>query len=128
MIEFIGLHHVSLAVRDLEQSKQFYSGVLGFKELQRPPFNSKGVWYAVGETQQLHLLEHPQGETLRESGVDTVDGHFAMWVSSYSKTIAALDTASVKYEARPDSIAGFSQIYILDLDQNIIELAAAYGS
>ena len=79
MIEFVRIHHVSLAVRDLEKSKKFYSEILRFREIDRPPFSSSGVWYAVGD-QQLHLLEHPEGQTLRDQGIDTTDGHFAMWV------------------------------------------------
>jgi glyoxylase I family protein len=127
MIELIGLHHVSLAVRDLVQARHFYTNILGFQEITRPPFDSKGVWYAVG-TQQLHLIENPPGETLRESGVDTLDGHFAIWVSSYQGTVETLKAASIAYEARPDSLAGFSQVYIVDMDGNIIEFAASYGS
>ncbi|QGQ99388.1 glyoxalase [Paenibacillus psychroresistens] len=127
MIEYIGLHHVSLAVRDLEQARHFYTNQLKFQEIQRPPFNSKGIWYAVG-TQQLHLLEHLEGETLRRGAIDSVDGHFAIWVKSYSETIAFLEAATIAHEARPDSLAGFSQIYVLDLDHNIIEFGAAYGS
>jgi glyoxylase I family protein len=127
MIELIGLHHVSLAVRNLVQARHFYTNILGFEEIIRPPFDSKGVWYTVG-TQQLHLIENPPGETLRESGVDTLDGHFAIWVSSYQGTVEALKAASIDYEARPDSLAGFSQIYIVDMDGNIIEFAASYGS
>ncbi|WP_159881049.1 VOC family protein [Paenibacillus puerhi] len=127
MIEFERLHHVSLAVRDLLRSRAFYTEVLGLQEIERPPFNSKGIWYAVG-TQQLHLIENPTGETLRDSGISTVDGHVAIWVKSYSKTLDWLEAASIPYEARPDSVAGFSQIYILDPDRNVIEFDAAYGS
>jgi glyoxylase I family protein len=127
MIEFEGLHHVSLAVRDLEQARHFYTNQLKFQEIQRPPFNSKGIWYAVG-AQQLHLLENLEGETLRKGEIDSVDGHFAIWVKSYRQTIAYLEAAAIAYEARPDSLAGFSQIYVLDLDHNIIEFDAAYGS
>ncbi|SDD31263.1 Glyoxalase-like domain-containing protein [Paenibacillus sp. UNCCL117] len=127
MIEFEHLHHVSLAVRELERSRVFYTQVLGLQEIARPPFTSKGLWYAVG-TQQLHLLENPTGETLRESGINTVDGHFAIWVKSYSGTVAWLEAASVPYEARPDSVAGFAQIYVLDPDLNVIEFDAPYGS
>lgn len=82
MIEFERIHHVSLAVRDLEKAKKFYSDLFHFQEIERPPFKSNGVWYAIGN-QQLHLLEHPNGEALRMSGIDSVDGHFALWVKSY---------------------------------------------
>ncbi|MFB5760816.1 VOC family protein [Paenibacillus medicaginis] len=128
MIEFERLHHVSLAVRDLARAKKFYSEMLGFPEIERPPFRSKGVWYAVGADQQLHLLEHPPGETLRTKGIDTTDGHFAIWVKSHSKTVAWLESIGVNYEARPDSVAGFAQIFILDPDHNIIEFGAPYNS
>jgi len=128
MIEYEALHHVSLAVRDLERSREFYTNQLKFTEIQRPPFGSKGIWYAVGAVQQLHLLEHPTGETLRVGKIDSVDGHFAIWVKSYSKTIAFLEENSIAHEARPNSLAGFSQIYVLDLDNNIIEFDSSYGS
>lgn len=127
MIRFQGLHHVSLAVRDLEQAKAFYSEVLKFQELPRPPFDSRGVWYAVGG-QQLHLLEHPKGDTLRERGIDTTDGHFSIWVASYSETKEYLERMGIEHEARPGSVAGFAQIFLLDPDRNIIEFAAEYGS
>ncbi|TNJ64860.1 glyoxalase [Paenibacillus hemerocallicola] len=127
MIEYVRIHHVSLAVRDLEQAKKFYSEVLHFQEIQRPPFRSKGIWYAVGN-HQLHLLENPNGETLRKSEIDSVDGHFAIWVKSYKNTVEWLGKVGVPFEARPQSVAGFAQIYILDLDNNIIEFDAAYDS
>jgi glyoxylase I family protein len=127
MITFEGLHHISIAVRNLAQAKRFYSDILGFQEIIRPPFSSNGIWYAVG-AQQLHLIENPPGETLREGGIDTLDGHYAIQVKSYKETIAWLDAAAISYEARPESLAGFSQIYILDVDHNIIEFDAAYGS
>jgi catechol 2,3-dioxygenase-like lactoylglutathione lyase family enzyme len=127
MIEFEGIHHVSIAVRDLEQAKRFYSEVLNLQEIQRPPFKSKGIWYAVGN-HQLHLLEHPNGETLRNGEIDSTDGHFAIWVKSYKNTIEWLEKAGLPYEARPQSVAGFAQIYILDPDKNIIEFDAEYDS
>ncbi|KKC46476.1 MULTISPECIES: VOC family protein [Paenibacillus] len=127
MFEYEYLHHVSLSVRNLEQAHKFYSGLLGFTQLERPPFDSKGVWYAVG-TQQLHLLENPLGETLRQGPIDTIDGHFAVWVKSFANTIAELEAKGIPYEARPGSLAGFSQIFVLDPDHNIIEFDAAYGS
>ncbi|MDB5056386.1 MAG: glyoxalase [Bacilli bacterium] len=111
----------------LQHARRFYTDVLGFHEIERPPFTSKGVWYAVG-VQQIHLMENAAGETLREGEINSIDGHFAIWVISYRKTIEGLEEASVPYEARQESVAGFSQIYVLDLDRNIIEFDAVYGS
>ncbi|MDN4619662.1 VOC family protein [Paenibacillus sp. PsM32] len=125
MIEFGYIHHMSLAVRDINRSRVFYSDVLQLKEIERPPFDSVGIWYAIGE-QQLHLIQQPQGETLREGNIDSTDGHLAIWVRSYRQTLEWLDQQNVFYEARPHSLAGFAQIYILDPDHNIIELDAPY--
>ncbi|WP_411345059.1 VOC family protein [Paenibacillus sp. WLX1005] len=125
MIDFQYIHHASLAVRDIEVSRQFYSDVLQLQEIQRPPFDSVGIWYALG-SQQLHLIQQPQGETLRNGGIDSTDGHVAIWVGSYRGTLEWLDAQGVYYEARPNSVAGFAQIYILDPDRNIIELDTAY--
>ncbi|OPA77774.1 glyoxalase [Paenibacillus selenitireducens] len=127
MMEYLNIHHVSIAVRDLTRAKQFYSEVLQLQELTRPPFQSKGAWYAIGD-QQLHLIECPDGEALREGPINSQDSHFAVWVKSYRDTIAWLEQAGIPYEARPESVAGFSQIYILDVDHHIIEFDAAYHS
>ncbi|WP_420819476.1 VOC family protein [Paenibacillus thalictri] len=117
------LHHVSIIVRELEPAKAFYRDVLLLKEIERPPFDFEGAWYGLGEGQQLHLIVH-DGETRRNGGIDTRDGHFALRVASYSKTLAWLDRCGVSYEARPHAKAGFPQIYVLDPDHNIIELNA----
>ncbi|WP_281887665.1 VOC family protein [Paenibacillus sp. YYML68] len=127
MIEFERVHHISLAVRNLEKARAFYSAVLGLAEIDRPPFQSRGIWYTIGQ-QQLHLIEQPAGETLRQGSIDSTDSHFAVWVSSYSAAIAWLEQQGIPYEARPHSVAGFAQIYIQDVDNHIIELDAPYGS
>ncbi|MDQ1912010.1 VOC family protein [Paenibacillus sp. GD4] len=124
MIPVEGLHHVSITVSDLERSKTFYREVIGLQEIARPPFDFPGAWFAMGAAgQQLHLIVH-EGETRRQSGIDTRDGHMAIRVSSYKATRAWLDRQGVAYEARPRAKAGFPQIYVLDPDHNIIEFNA----
>ncbi|TXK83447.1 VOC family protein [Paenibacillus sp. N3.4] len=127
MIEIERIHHVTIATRDLEKTKKFYSEILKFKELKRPSFESKGVWYAIGD-QQLHVVENPKSETLRERRINSLEGHFAIWTKSYSKTLQWLEEVGIQYEAEPNSPAGFSQIYILDQDNNVIEFAALYNT
>ncbi|MBP1154203.1 MULTISPECIES: VOC family protein [unclassified Paenibacillus] len=122
MLSIHSIHHVSLCVRDLERSKAFYKEVLGLEEIERPPFDFAGAWFTVGsEGQQLHLIVHP-GETLRQSGIHSRDGHLAIRVRSYKEAVAWLDSCGIDYDARPHPRAGFPQIYILDPDRNIIEL------
>jgi catechol 2,3-dioxygenase-like lactoylglutathione lyase family enzyme len=127
MIEIEQIHHVSLAVRDLSRAKEFYSGVLQFSEIERPPFGSRGIWYAIGD-RQLHLSENSEAETLRASGIDDREGHFAIWVKSYKSTIDWLQKQGIAYKTKPDSIAGFSQIWIIDPDHNVIEFDAEFNS
>ncbi|MFH5181766.1 VOC family protein [Paenibacillus sp. TAB 01] len=123
MFTIEGIHHVSIAVRDLARAKAFYEQVLGLQEMERPPFDFQGAWYAVGTGQQLHLIVH-EGETLRQGEIDTRDGHFAIRVASYKETKAWLEKTGVPFEARPHARAGFPQIYVLDPDRNVIELNA----
>ena len=124
MIEIVGIHNVSLDVRDLEKARTFYKDVIGLQEMERPPFQFTGAWFAIGNTgQQLHLIVHP-GQTLRQGGIDSRDGHFAIRVGSYRQTLEWLDRQGIPYDARPNSTAGFPQIYVTDPDDNIIELNA----
>jgi glyoxylase I family protein len=128
------LHHVSLPVTDLERSKQFYDRILGLREIERPPFDFPGAWYAVGDG-QLHLIvgEH---STLRSGkSVDSRDIHFAVRVPSFREALAHLESHGYKKDADPADpmsmkvsprpTTGFPQIYILDPDRNVIEINAA---
>lgn len=122
MIEYEGIHHVSLAVKNLEEALSFYREVLGLKELQRPNFDFPGAWLAIG-SQQLHLIVNETGQTVRENHtLDSRDRHFAVRVKSFSKTIEHLESHGVSYEAKKRSTAGFSQIFCCDPDGNLIEL------
>ena len=129
MIE--SLHHVSLAVTNLERSKAFYGGILGLDEIDRPPFAFPGAWYRVGAA-QLHLIVHTQ-PTLRTRGIDSHDVHFALRVASYRATLARLRARGYASDAadelkrvreNPAGRAGFPQVFVLDPDRHVIELNA----
>lgn len=131
MIDITGLHHVSLAVTNLERSKAFYRDVLGLKEIERPAFEFAGAWFAIGD-RQLHLIVHDK-PTLRTRGIDSHDVHFALRVVSYRDTVAFLEARGYSSDARDDAKrlkenkwgkAGFPQVFILDPDRHVIELNA----
>ena len=116
-----GLQHVSIAVTDLPAARAFYSATLGLHELPRPPFDFEGAWYALGD-QQLHLIVHPAGRTLRGTvAVDSRDGHFAIRVADYNRTLAFLRSRDLKVRENPDNATPWAQLFVTDPDGNVIE-------
>ena len=132
MITIETIHHVTLPVKDLEQSKHFYHEILGLTEINRPPFDFPGAWYQLGD-RQLHLIVH-NNSTLREKKtVDPGDIHFAIRINSYREAREFLRSKGFHPEAsdefkkmieNPHSITGWPQLYIMDPDRNVIELNA----
>ena len=118
----LSLHHVSLCVTDLERAKHFYGAVVGLRELPRPDLGFPGAWYAVGDSQELHLLVHPPSKPRRgTTEIDGRDGHFAMRVSSYAETLARLRDHQVPLIESPNNKTPWAQIYVTDPDGNVIE-------
>jgi glyoxylase I family protein len=126
------IHHVLIAVDDLERARQFYTNVLELQELQRPNFEYPGLWYKIGDgKQELHINVRSDATLRRDKWIDRNDVHFALRVESYRDTLAWLggkdfrddvpDNDLKKLQLRPNSPAGYPQIYLLDPDRNIIE-------
>jgi glyoxylase I family protein len=120
------LHHVTLPVRDLEQSKRFYGGFLGLHELERPPFDFPGAWYALGDG-QLHLIATGGGTYRRGERVDSRDVHFAIRVQSFEDAVELLRSSGYGDAIKVDrhSVTGFPQLYVVDPDGHVIEINAA---
>jgi glyoxylase I family protein len=85
------LHHVSVRVRDVERSRQFYEHVLGVAPTERPDLGFPGMWYRAGSS-EIHLIGQ---ERLIEGGVDPSDPHFALEVSDLSAVRRTLDAAAI---------------------------------
>ncbi|MGH7007251.1 MAG: VOC family protein, partial [Stellaceae bacterium] len=50
------LNHVTVRTRDMEGTKNFYEGVLGFRAGWRPPLSFPGYWLYCGEQPVVHLV------------------------------------------------------------------------
>jgi glyoxylase I family protein len=130
-MEIIAIHHIALTVTDIERSRKFYREVLSIKEIPRPPFNFPGVWFQLGDAQQVHLIVHSRA-TFREKPLDTRDVHFAVRVPSYYRAVEFLQTKGYREDTdlndshcmilQPHPTTGYPQIYICDPDRHVIEI------
>jgi glyoxylase I family protein len=124
VIDVETLHHVSISVTDLARARKFYSGVLGLKEIARPPFDFPGIWYQLGD-RQLHLLVHPGTHTLRgTTSIESREGHYGVRVRSYRRTLEHLNAQGISYRDKPRNLTPWPQIYVTDPDGNVIEFNA----
>jgi catechol 2,3-dioxygenase-like lactoylglutathione lyase family enzyme len=122
LINYKGIHHVSLNVTDLALAKNFYGTILGLKEIERPNFDFPGAWYEIHD-QQLHLIVLPSSQTIRsDKRLSSREGHFALRVESYDLTLEWLKKNGIKVLEKFNSVSGFAQIFCSDPDGNLIEL------
>ncbi len=131
------LHHVSLTTKNLSQAQSFYVDVLGFKEIARPAFPRGGAWLNAGSV-EIHLIDYPEGSFRSTKTVGTDDVHFAMRVKDFESLIDKLnrhgyrdnldETDNRRLIIKRKSMAGYSQLYIMDPDSHLIEINAAFSS
>jgi glyoxylase I family protein len=123
-----GIDHVTLVVRDLARSGDFYLGLLGMEEIDRPRFPFPGRWFAAGGTQVHLILEMPGTPRAgvafdRERVGAGMAGHFAFEVDD---AVAAADRLREHGIAimggparRPD---GCIQVWFYDPDGHVVEV------
>ena len=123
------LDHVTLVVRDLEASREFYVGLLGMKEVPRPDFNFQGAWFQAGETWIHLILEHEDsgkcGNTVGSDLTASRTHHFAFVVEDACRAATALVAADYPIASgpkeRPD---GAVQVFVFDPDGYVVELSS----
>jgi catechol 2,3-dioxygenase-like lactoylglutathione lyase family enzyme len=119
MMDIVRLHHVSFAVADLDASKKFFGDVIGFQELERPAFNFRGAWYAIGD-RQLHLIEQA-GAGREVAGRISRSDHMALEVKDIEQVKQKLSDAGIEFQAGGNDHLGFSQVFCSDPDGHTIE-------
>lgn len=114
------LLHATFLCADLARSRAFYEGVLGLKpDPHRPEMSYDGVWYGVGQGQQIHLMRLPDPEAgLQRPAYGGRDRHVALAVSDVAALAGKLDQAGIRCTL---SSSGRKALFCRDPDGNALE-------
>jgi catechol 2,3-dioxygenase-like lactoylglutathione lyase family enzyme len=125
------LNHYLIRTKNLERTKDFYCGVLGFEVMHRPNFPFPGYWLGVNGKIQVHMgqdgvpnsdlyyLGSPKGAADDNSGV--VD-HVAFLASDPGEFITRFKSLGIAYRPRSLPESELFQLFITDPDGLTIEL------
>lgn len=123
------IDHVTIVVKDLNRSRDFYVGLLGMQEVPRPGFTFAGLWFQAGAT-LLHLIEeHDEsglaGTDVARSGNSRCQ-HFAFEVADARAAADHIRSRGMELvsepKLRPD---GAVQMFLEDPDGHLIELCTS---
>ncbi len=119
----IRFHHAAYSVNDVDDARAFYIGILGFREIERPPsLYSAGIWLA-NDTMEIHLVEdHDYKGPGLGNGLLPEAKHFAFWVDDLEpfrdylieKKIRVSDVIKLEYNVH--------QFFALDYSDNSLEI------
>ena len=113
----LSLDHIQIAIPVASESRAraFYSGILGFKEVPKPPqmAERKSIWFVAGVV-NLHLGIEPDFTPAKRA-------HPAFVVEGLDKIVAACARAGIS--TKPDtSLNGFRRVHVFDPFGNRLEL------
>ncbi|MEO6423081.1 MAG: VOC family protein [Candidatus Nitrotoga sp.] len=119
-MEINRLLHATFLVADLNKARIFYENVLGLEpDGQRPEMSFPGVWYNVGQHQQIHLMQLPNPEAgLQRPAHGGRDRHIALSINHLDALMKKLDSATISYTV---SMSGRSALFCRDPDDNALE-------
>jgi len=123
------IDHVTLVVKDLDRSREFYVGLLGMEEQDRPNFSFAGSWFQAGPAQIHLILEHgdsgPAGNSDERTDTQSRTHHFAFVVDDAVAAEKVLLEAGADLvgpvKSRPD---GAAQVFVRDPDGYVVELTS----
>lgn len=117
-------NHVTIYVKDLQKSSDFYEKVMMLQKIEEPFHDNKHTWFKITEHGQLHVVQGAKEVTPHDINI-----HLAFSVPSVEDFMKHLDSLHVKYgnwnqsskepQLRPDKI---KQIYFQDPEGYWIEV------
>ena len=120
-----GMHHISIAVDDLERAREFYAGVLGLSEIPRPGLPNPGRWFQAGAC-QLHLTVRPEEERgCHIPGTGAGETHFAFAAEDLDRVKGRLEGRGVSVKDGVNARLGMRQLFFRDPSGNLVEVFRA---
>ncbi|CAA6821670.1 MAG: Glyoxalase [uncultured Thiotrichaceae bacterium] len=125
-MEILHIHHVSFIVKNLEKALSFYTGILNLQcSPDRPKMAYPGAWLNIGESQQIHLLELENPDSVDNRPIHGgKDRHAAFLIRDFSNLIERLDQHKRTYTL---SHSGRHALFTRDYDGNTLEFIAWKG-
>jgi len=112
------MNHFTVLTRDLDATKAFYVGLLGFTDGPRPAFDFPGAWLYLGDHAVLHIIA---GRQVPDPPAGVID-HVALSASDLRGTVARLRTHKIAYELRHLPGYGDWQLFCHDPNGAKVEL------
>lgn len=118
----IDLNHVNITTPRLDETRDFFTEVLGLTVGYRPPFGVDGWWLYAGDKPVVHLIAPAPGEPERPS--PSPFDHAAFEIGDYEAAKARLTEHGVSFRQfdAPDGRA--RQLFFRDPNGVTIELIA----
>jgi catechol-2,3-dioxygenase len=105
----------------LDRLRDFYCGIVGLTEGERPPFRSFGYWLYAGGQPILHLAESSAEEIREPTAKNTLD-HVAFTCTGRQEMEAHLVASGVPYRVAEVPQTKQVQLFLNDPAGNGVEL------
>ena len=118
------LDHINIRTMKMEETKDWYCGVLGLEVGFRPPFDEHGYWLYAGGVAIVHLSYGEDGaprRTVREAMGDGLD-HIGLSGTGYHDMLARLRRLSVAHDKRLVGGGRIAQVFLHDPNGVLVEL------
>jgi len=128
MAASLRINHLSIMVRDLRRSADFYRQVLRLPEIECKVGKLNIRWFGIGDGQSIHLIEGDFGATYV-----TMSTHLCIAVTDLDGTVAHIAATGTRYSdlARNEGSIhvrrdGVRSIYLQDPDGYWLEISDDY--
>jgi len=118
------LNHLSLSVKNLDTSCDFYKNILGLQEITNRTKMEGIRWFSLGEGKELHLIS-----TIKENVSINKAVHLGMTTPNFDSFVSKLDKLKIQYSDWPGNVNkvnvradGIKQIYFQDPNGYWIEV------